>query len=158
MSSKVLEKHIVRKIEKVEVSIRLPEELINFLEAYSQKFGVPKVGILKWKILEKAQEMLKKNRLRLVDVEMSVEELSEGLKEGDPKAKGKGKDKITVFLEKPLHRFVEGIAGAMCLKPSEVYKMLIAEFYHENRDKVSKEDVPYRREEILKTLSERFGF
>ena len=145
-----------RKRKEVPITIRISRRLFDFYEAYSAKYGVTKKSVLENKIIEKFEQIKTQGFLNLFSVGLSIEELKKKVSREDVKKATKGDEKFVIFIDPCLDEFVQRLSYTLMLKPTDIYRLLLTEFYAENRHKLSEEDLKDTRtsiaEEIRKIL------
>ena len=143
--------------KEVPITIRISRKLFDFYEAYSAKYGVTKKSVLENKIVEKFEQIKNNDFLNLFSVGLTIEELKKNVSREDVKKATKGDEKFVIFVDPYLDEFVQRLSYTLMLKPTDIYRLLLTEFYAENRHRLSEEDLKETRESKAEMIRQELG-
>ena len=138
----------------VPITIRIPKRIFDFYEAYAAKFGITKKSILENKALEKFDQINQKKKLTLFHLDLSIDELKKKVSEDKIREATRGDEKFVIFVDPYIDEFVKRLSYTMLLKPTDIYRLLLLEFYGEHRNELSEEDLELTRSAKVERIKE----
>jgi len=139
------------------VTIRVPAEVVDFLDKYVMVKGTSKKAIMENSVLDLLKTFFETNVLGVYVTDDVKRMVKENVQKKVPATSVTRGEKVVIYVNKEIDDIVQAVSETVQIKPTDIYRMALIRFFNLHRHEDLGEGSKTRDEKLTELLEDIFS-